>query len=429
MKHEYDFSGARRGVFGRADAKLRLPVARAEKAWEGPRGEIGRFVLAESRKTLDAYCAQPQLVREHANQEYDAAHGGYAHRQLYELVQNGADALAHPGTGQSILIRLTDRFLYCADDGKPIDKEGVRGLMFAHISSKRGMCEIGRFGMGFKSVLGVTDAPELYSRSGAMRFDRGRAAEQIVGHARPAGRYPALRLPMPIDPNAEAAEDGDLRELMSWATNVVRLPLSAGAFDDLEMQIREFPPEFLLFVPHVRYLTLETPGESREFTLRRHGNEVRLDTGKGSSRWRYWETIHALSANARADNPSPDDTGDVQIAWAAPLDRLSEPGRFWAFCPTRTASSLAGILNAPWKTNEDRQNLLTGPYNDELIDAAAKMVADALPSLATPSDSAEYVNALAHLEETGEGSHGKRLQERLIAALRRRENVANQQGA
>ena len=33
---------------------------------------------------------------------------------------------------------------------------------------------------------------------------------------------------------------------MSWATNIVRLPLEAGAHDDLAKQILDFPPEFLL---------------------------------------------------------------------------------------------------------------------------------------------------------------------------------------
>ena len=235
----------------------------------------------ETKKTLDAYRAQPNHVTEHANQEHDTAHGGYVHRQLYELVQNGADTLSQAGTGQSILIRLTEQFLYCADDGKPIDEAGVTGLMFSHMSSKRGTAEIGRFGMGFKSVLGVTDRPEFFSRSGSIRFDGNQAAERIGRVVPGADRYPALRLPESIDPNHEAAEDDDLREFMSWATNIVRLPLKYNAFRDLAKQIGEFPPEFLLFVPHVRYLTLEcSNGESREFTLRRESEELELDTGE-----------------------------------------------------------------------------------------------------------------------------------------------------
>ena len=401
--------------FRRASGPLKLPASRAEEAWRGPQDPLGRFVLAEARKTLEAYRAQPHLVTEHANQEYDTAHGGYAHRQLYELIQNGADALTHPSTGQTILVRLTERFLYCADDGKPIDEEGVKGLMFAHMSSKRGTTEIGRFGMGFKSVLGVSDAPEFYSRSGSVRFNRARAAARIRPHVS-AERYPTLRLPEPMDAETEAADDGDLRELMSWATNIVRLPLAEGAFKDLATQLQEFPAEFLLFVPHVRYLTLECEGEPpHEFTLHHHGDELSLDTGTGSLRWRCYKTTHALSEDARADRRTLDDTGDVQLAWAAPLDRLAAPGRFWAFFPTKTASPLAGILNAPWKTDQHRQRLLPGPYNDELMDVAVSIVAEALPLVATRKGPTEPLDALLLHEEAGDDEHSRRLREGLVA--------------
>ena len=83
-----------------------------------------------------------------------------------------------------------------------------------------------------------------------------------------------------------------------------------------------------------------------------------LDDGQRKMRWMIFKRTHKLSADARSDSRTLDDADQVSITWAAPLDRLSRPGSFWAFFPTLTASLLAGILNAPWKTNEDRQNLL-----------------------------------------------------------------------
>ena len=129
--------------------------------WGGGVDELRAYIEEESRNTLEAYKAQPNLVTEHANHEEDTARGGYAGRQLFELVQNGADALSKVRHGGSIEICLTKNYLYCADDGAPIDRDGVRALMFSHLSPKRGTTEIGRFGLGFKSVLGVTDIPEF----------------------------------------------------------------------------------------------------------------------------------------------------------------------------------------------------------------------------------------------------------------------------
>ena len=276
MKREYDFSVAERGRFYRGDDEFRVPASDEKPDWTGSTGEIGRFIVEEAKKTLSAYREQPRLIAEPASDEYVTAHGGYAHRQLFELVQNSADALLNSPNGKSILIRLTEGFLYCADDGDPIDKHGVRGLMFSRMSSKRNTAAIGRFGLGFKSVLGVTDAPEFFSRSGSFRFDRAHAAERIAEVAQ-AERYPVLRLPEPIDPGKEKYQDEELGELMSWATNIVRLPLKPGAHDDLAKQIRGFPPEFLLFVDHVRYLTLEDGESSRDFILHDRQGDLHLD--------------------------------------------------------------------------------------------------------------------------------------------------------
>ena len=59
-----------------------------------------RYIAEESAGTLDAYAAQPNLVAEHVSIEQDIAAGGYQHRQLFELVQNGADALWPAGNAE-----------------------------------------------------------------------------------------------------------------------------------------------------------------------------------------------------------------------------------------------------------------------------------------------------------------------------------------
>ncbi|MDE2724846.1 MAG: ATP-dependent helicase, partial [Gemmatimonadota bacterium] len=218
----------------------------------------------------------------------DTTQGGYAHRQLFELVQNSADALLPASKGRSILVRLTKRYFYCADDGDPIDKEGLEGLMFDRMSNKRNSAVIGRFGRGFKSVLRVTDAPEFFSRLGSFRFDKAHASRQI-GNIAPSQNYPVLRLPYPIDPYLAKEEDEELQELMTWATNIVRLPLSMEeAYEELAQQIRSFPPEFLLFADHVRYLTLEDEDYSRSLMLRHLEDELVLDAGEETSNWRVF---------------------------------------------------------------------------------------------------------------------------------------------
>ena len=404
--------------------------------WSGPDGDLGVYIRDEVSKTMRSYASQPNLIKEHANTEEDSARGGYANRQIMELVQNGADALSGSQTGGRLDVVLTDTHLYCADDGDPIDMAGVTALMFSHISPKRGTSEIGRFGLGFKSVLGVTDSPEFISRSVSFRFSNSGAKRRLVNISSHEDRYPVLRTPEPIDACKLAESDSDLAHLMSWCNNVVRLPLKDRAVDRVRDQIDDFAPEFLLFVPHVHRLDLRdlVDDVERSFTLDERDGVFVLSSEEGKGHWRLFSHMHRLSGDAKADRRALDDAEEVPIWWAAPIDGSHfggysyEVGDFWAFSPTRTRSLLSGILNAPWKTSEDRSVLLSGIYNDELILGAAEMVADALPNLSTPDDPAKHLDVLPRRQRSAEEEHTILLGDELFRMLYKRALLPDQQG-
>src|SRR5256885_9606087 len=106
-------------------------------------------VREQTEENLRVYATSPTRVDEDAGQEMNLTHGGYGKRQLLELVQNGADAMLGSPGGR-IEVILTDDALYCANQGDPINPDGIRALLHAHLSRKRD-AEIGRFGLGFKS--------------------------------------------------------------------------------------------------------------------------------------------------------------------------------------------------------------------------------------------------------------------------------------
>lgn len=400
------------------------------RGWAGPSAPIGAYISEDTKKTLEAYRSQPDLILEHANHEEDTSRGGYAHRQLFELVQNSADALAGSNGGR-ICIRLTSEYLYCADEGKPVDEAGVRALKSSHMSSKRGTAEIGRFGLGFKSVIRVTDCPEFFSRSGSFKFDRDESIRLIRAVVSSSERYPILRLPVAIDPAQAVQDDPALHEFMSWATNIVRLPLKprSRSHEILKQQITAFPQEFLLFVNHVSHLIMEIGNKVvRTFSLNLQGQISVLKDGKDESQWLVVNDEHRLSEEAKSDRRSLDDIDNIQVSWAIPINRLDSTGHFWAFFPTMTTSPLPGILNAPWKTNEDRQNLLRGVYNDELIDFSASLAAKTITKLRTKADPARHLDALPRRSEPGDSEHFSRLRSELYRQLQDYETCPDQKG-
>ena len=65
-----------------------------------PDGEnaLEAAVREQTEENLRVYATSSTRVDEDAGQEMNLAHGGYGKRQLFELVQNGADAMiSSPG--------------------------------------------------------------------------------------------------------------------------------------------------------------------------------------------------------------------------------------------------------------------------------------------------------------------------------------------
>ena len=361
--------------------------------WAGVGDELARGVMEQSERCLNTYREDSRRVEQDAAIETSTAQGGYGRKQIYELIQNGADALLN--AAGRIHVVLTRECLYVANEGAPLTGQGVASLMASHISRKRGD-EIGRFGLGFKSVSAISDRPQILSRSGSFGFDRARAQSRIEKIV-PQGPYPMLRLAEPLDPERMAGEDAILSELMTWATTIVRVPLLRG-YDDLAADIRDFPAEFLLFSPHAEDLRLEDRHADVDrqvrVTRRADGALVLTDDGTEATWW-------VASRQHRPSKAALEDAGElahretISVWWAVPLRNRTAVGRFWAFFPTEDRTTLSGIVNAPWKMGDDRRNLLPGRFNNEILtDVLPDLMAEQWRHLVDPTDPSSLLDVL-----------------------------------
>lgn len=396
--------------------------------WSGEDGPVAQVVLTQSEACLRSYTANMDLIEEHANIETSIREGGYGNRQLFELIQNGADELRTTPNGL-IKVVLTADTLYCANRGNPITPEGVRTILASHLSRKRG-AEIGRFGVGFKAVLSVSDQPAFFSRTGSFGWSAARARARIIERVPGAGPTPVLRIAYLLDADQERACDTTLDELMSWAATVIKLPLRDGGFADrLAGQLRTFPSVFAVFSPHTGRVILEdrrdglyrkeiiVGGEGVRRSLRIVENDVEAETRK----WSVFETNSRLSDKAWADAGEYRNRVEVPIAWAVPDSGWQREGTFWAFFPTEYRTTLSGVLNAAWKTNEDRRHILRGnAFNEELMKKAAQLVVTSLPKLSTPEDPARPLELI-----TARGREVRNWADELLTELVRDEAARN----
>jgi hypothetical protein len=307
---------------------------------------------------LDAWSASPARFREDANAEDDLVRGGYRDRVVVELAQNAADAAARDGVPGRLLLTLADGAFAASNTGAPLQAAGVESLSTLRASSKRDDDtggQVGRFGVGFAAVLAVSDAPEVSSATGAVRWDAdlARAAVDELDvladeAARRSGQLPVLRLPWPSQ-----AEPVD-----GFATTV-RLPLRDGAAADLvRALLDDVDDALLLALPALTEITVEIDGVRR----------VVADAG----RWQVVRRSGRLDPALLADRPVEERDRPVwSLAWALPLAGQPVPAVLHAPTPTDEPLDLPAMLLGSFPLDPTRRHVAPGPLSDALVLHAA----------------------------------------------------------
>lgn len=369
--------------------------------WGSPDSALQKQVLERQRVSIANYTNDPDLLEEHVGMEDNFQAGGYGERQIEELLQNAIDQLVEPGR---VEFRMIDGALYCANEGRPFGAEGIKAVAGAFLSSKNDE-KIGRFGLGFKSVLGITDRPQILSRTVSFGFNEPEAADLLANLPYRPERVPALRVPSVLDPVKIADADPNVAEMMAWATTIVKLPLArtAEVATRLRDRLKNFDVRYLLFPDRLAEVTItlaEREGRvSRAFrkTADPKTGLVQLKAPDAdASVWRVLHRDHGVSDAVKAALPGLFHRDRVRVSYALPIGQTRRSnGEFWAWFPLQDRTSAQGIFNAPWQVNDDRTSLLPGSQlNGELLEVAAELLTDAAILESTPSDPARHFDVL-----------------------------------
>lgn len=391
-------------------------------------------VRERQRKTIETYEIDPDLLEEHVGMEDNFQAGGYGERQIEELLQNAVDQLAEPGR---VELRLVDGALYCANEGSPFTADGIRAVTHAFLSSKKEEEneKIGRFGLGFKSVLGVTDRPQILSRTVSFGFNDPEAKRLLANLPHRPARVPTLRIPSLLDPTAVAAEDTNVAELMEWATTIVRLPLRRGA-DRLSRKLQGFDLRYLLFPENLARVDVVLNDASDSTTVRTFRRRprsadgiVELESPSGEkSEWRLLRREHKVSDEVAKNLPGLFRRDRVTVSYALEQGKTGI-GEFWAWFPLLDQTTASGIFNAPWQVNDDRTSMLpSSALNGELLEVAAELLIDAALLESTPQDPAKHFEVLPARGRETRSAADSYMSQRIPQLARRHELVPTATG-
>jgi hypothetical protein len=219
-------------------------------------------VLEEIRRqNLGVYRAMPIRLREDVSQEAQIAND-YRGRLIYELLQNADDAMTgEAGLADRIVFRLTDDTLWVGNSGRPLDADDIRGLCGIGASSKtltrgRRRASIGHKGMGFKSVLEVTERPAVLSETIAFELSAEEARPPIEDLMAQLGEPAPERVPVMRLPAAVTLEDSYwIEQHGEGIRTLFRFPLRDDLTDErwrgLADRLLHLPITSILFLKHL----------------------------------------------------------------------------------------------------------------------------------------------------------------------------------
>ena len=283
---------------------------------------------------------------------------------VFELLQNAEDAGA-----SRILFRLFDDRLEVTHDGRPFDERDVRGVCGVGEGTKaEDLTQIGKFGIGFKSVYAYTSTPEVHSGDECFR---------IANYVRP----------YPVEPR----RPGD-----SWTT------LFVFAFDAVDVapntacreigaRLRNLNARTLLFLRKINEIEYKLPDRTSGVYLRaeavrgpaRQVTVIGQNNGQDENEnWIIFERPVQVpdgidqvrvEVGFRLGTNTKDETEGITRIKDAPLV---------VYFPTEKATRFGFLIQGPYRTTPSRDNIpKDDDWNETLVRETAHLLTDVLPNL------------------------------------------------
>ncbi|MDE0159952.1 MAG: hypothetical protein OXI02_01875 [Candidatus Dadabacteria bacterium] len=285
---------------------------------------------------------------------------------IFELLQNAEDAGA-----TRILFELSEEMLEVKHDGRPFNELDVRGVCGVGEGEKaEDLTQIGKFGIGFKSVYAYTSSPEVHSGDEHFRIEH---------YVRPC----------PADPK----EAGD-----SWTTLFcfsfdVPTMEAETAFSEIAARLRNLSARTLLFLRRIKEIEYKLPDESsgvylREEMPRGPARQVTvIGQNNGEDEDENWLVFEKPVSIPNSDYP-------VKVEVAFKLETDTKEKTEWitrikdaplvVYFPTEKPTRFGFLIQGPYRTTPSRDNIpKDDDWNTNLVEETASLLVDALINLRT----------------------------------------------
>lgn len=286
---------------------------------------------------------------------------------IYEILQNAEDASAKEARFELFEDRLD--IYHNGTDFNFKDIEGVTGI--GNSGKKEDLTSIGKFGVGFKSVLAVTDTPRIYS---------GEYSIEIKDFV----------IPSEIDTNELVKEP--LKETL------IRLPFNHKSrpkeetFVLVSKKLKNIGLETILFLKNIEEIKWKTPDANGHYLKSSEPLNCSLCQEKNIKN--NIKKVILVSSNIDESyivisKPIKISDKDLKVEIAYKLSKQnnkeivipeSDNSRLVVYFPTEKVTYLNFLIQGPYKTTSNRENipLEDDEQNKVILEETANLVAESL---------------------------------------------------
>jgi hypothetical protein len=285
---------------------------------------------------------------------------------VFELLQNAEDAGA-----TRILFSLFDDRLEVTHDGRLFNERDVRGVCGVGEGTKtEDLTQIGKFGIGFKSVYAYTATPEVHSGGEGFRIEN--YVRPYAVPPKPAGNSWTTLFVFPFN-TAEISPETACKEI--------------GA------RLRNLSARTLLFLRKINEIEYKLPSSTggvylREEIARGPGRQVSvIGQNNGKDEEENWLIFERLV-------PVPGNSETVRVEVSFRMEAEDKAGKnserivkvkdspLVVYFPTEKATRFGFLIQGPYRTTPSRDNIpKDDEWNETLVKETAELIGDILSEI------------------------------------------------
>jgi hypothetical protein len=290
---------------------------------------------------------------------------------IYELLQNAEDAIArrvrqsaNAQFSKRVSFHLYNDRLEFRHFGNLFDKADVEGICGLGKGTKpEDLTQIGKFGIGFKSVYAYTSTPEIHS--GDEHF-------QIENFVHPHSVKPLVTKP-----------DETLFVFRFDRPDVA----PTGAFEAIARRLKELGLRTLLFLPQIEEIGWVIEGDAggeylREIKPMGSARHVKLlGSANGQDEYEEWLVFERIL------DDHPDSISKVEVAYYLTTERENQKAQIApydhatlvVFFPTEKETHLKFLIQGPYRTTPDRAKIPAEDlWNQRVVRETTSLVTESL---------------------------------------------------